>query len=97
MRRSRRQRDEGEGEVSGDRDQHRSRTPEVVDDVVEGWEESEEEPAYSPSRRHGGRVRGSTSTYGHARPTPSYALPTKHFKTPDRWASKAGNGVGGPD
>ncbi|CAM9126962.1 unnamed protein product [Ectocarpus fasciculatus] len=83
-RRSRRQRDEGEGEVSGPRDRHRSRSPEVGDDVVEGWEESEGEPAYSPSRRHGGRVRGSISTYGHARPTPSYALPTKHFKTPDR-------------
>ncbi|CAM9136348.1 unnamed protein product [Ectocarpus sp. 13 AM-2016] len=78
------QRDEGEGEVSGDRDCHRSRSPEVVDDVVEGWEESEGEPAYSSSRRPGGWVRGSISTYGHARPTPSYALPTKHFKTPDR-------------
>ncbi|CBJ30654.1 expressed unknown protein [Ectocarpus siliculosus] len=83
-RRSRRQRDEGEGEVSGDRDRHRSHSPEVVDDVVEVWEESEGEPACSSSRRPGGRVRGSISTYGHARPTPSYALPTKHFKTPDR-------------
>lgn len=55
-----------------------------MEEAEEDWEESERGPTSSPWRRQGVGARGSVTTVGHDRPTPSYALPTKHFKTLDR-------------
>lgn len=48
------------------------------------WAEGKEGPTSSP-RRHGRRPGGLAMGNGHARPTPSYALPTKHFKAVARY------------
>lgn len=89
-RRSRRQ--TGDAKVDGGKD--RSRSAEDIYDVEEvdvGWEGSGSGPASSPSRGRTGRVRRSvpSNANGHDRPTPSYALPTKHFKTIDRWGERS--------
>ncbi len=80
----RRSRREDHAEVDGERD--RSRSVEYVDGLAEtegGWGEGDQGPASSPWWG-GGRRRAASNNNGHNRPTPSYALPTKHFKTPDR-------------
>lgn len=55
-------------------------------DSTAEWEaeQSGEMLAYSP-RRHGGEPRKNAMGNGHLRPTPSYALPTKHFKSTGRY------------
>lgn len=54
-------------------------------DVAEWeWDEGGEAPT-SPPRPHGRRTRALAVGNGHARPTPSYALPTKHFKALGRY------------
>lgn len=71
-RRRSRQEVNGLAEVNGEQD--RSRSVEYVHGLAKaegGWGE-------------GRRRRAPSHNNGHDRPTPSYALPTKHFKTPDR-------------
>lgn len=64
---------------------------EDVDVGVGGWEGGDLGPASSPLRRRAGGIRRSTPNNGSGRerPMPSYALPTKHFKTTsERWGKK---------
>eukprot|EP00903_Cladosiphon_okamuranus_P015272 g14113.t1 len=80
----------GDAKVSGGRD--RSRSVEDVHDVgvdevdVGGLEGGDSGPVSSPSRRRVGGIRKGApgNSNGDDGPTPSYALPTKHFKAIDR-------------
>ncbi|CAM9128296.1 unnamed protein product, partial [Hapterophycus canaliculatus] len=78
----RRARKRDDNEVNGDRD--RTSSPEGIDDIDDAWEEVGRGPASSPWRRHGLGAREGVASYRNAGRTPSYALPTKHFKTVDR-------------
>lgn len=61
---------------------NRNISPENTD----GWDsEGGQQPRALAHVRHASGMRGDTIGNGHARPTPSYALPTKHFKTLTRY------------
>ncbi|CAM9264054.1 unnamed protein product [Scytosiphon promiscuus] len=77
----RRPRELGDDRVNDDRDW--SSSSEGIGDNDEAWERIDKGHPSAPWRQGLG-TRGGVASNGHTRPTPSYALPTKHFKALDR-------------
>lgn len=59
---------------------HHDRSSSLENTADWDWEGGDHVRASSPAR-HRREMKGGAMGNGHARPTPSYALPTKHFKT----------------